>query len=108
MDFSYLFNDVIHFNKCGSCIKILSLIIIFHSIYNKKIAMHSTELLIFLFKLLEKDSTKRLGNRFCPHGDIQDHAFFKPIDWPALEARALEAPFKPNLVGKFYIILDYN
>lgn len=51
-------------------------------------------------QLLEKDASKRLGNRFCPHGDIQDHVFFKPIDWPALEARALESPFKPNLVSE--------
>ncbi|VEN60465.1 unnamed protein product, partial [Callosobruchus maculatus] len=50
-----------------------------------------------LFQLLEKDASKRLGNRFSPHGDIQDHDFFKKIDWYALEKRQLEAPFKPNL-----------
>lgn len=54
---------------------------------------------VLVLQLLEKDASKRLGNRFCPHGDIQDHVFFKPIDWPALEARALEPPFKPNLVS---------
>ncbi|XP_030761670.1 probable serine/threonine-protein kinase DDB_G0278845 [Sitophilus oryzae] len=50
-------------------------------------------------EFLEKDANKRLGNRFSPHGDIQDHPFFQPIDWPALEARKLEPPFKPNLVS---------
>lgn len=49
-------------------------------------------------QFLEKDASKRLGNRFCPHGDIQDQPFFRSIDWRALEARQLEAPFKPNLV----------
>lgn len=60
---------------------------------------------VFLFQLLEKDASKRLGNRFCPHGDIQDHAFFKSIDWQALEARALEPPFKPNLVSLLSIVI---
>ncbi|XP_030761575.1 putative protein kinase C delta type homolog isoform X5 [Sitophilus oryzae] len=50
-----------------------------------------------LTQFLEKDANKRLGNRFSPHGDIQDHPFFQPIDWPALEARKLEPPFRPNL-----------
>lgn len=47
---------------------------------------------------MEKDASKRLGNRFCPSGDIQDQLFFKPIQWDRLEARMLESPFKPNLV----------
>lgn len=55
-------------------------------------------MIIFFLQLLEKDASKRLGNRFSPHGDIQDHAFFKAIDWSALEARQLEPPFKPHLV----------
>ncbi|XP_063922265.1 putative protein kinase C delta type homolog isoform X4 [Zophobas morio] len=46
---------------------------------------------------LEKDGNKRLGNRFCPAGDIQDQPFFQPILWDRLETRMLEPPFKPNL-----------
>lgn len=51
------------------------------------------------FKFLEKDANKRLGNRNCPAGGIQDQPFFRSIDWVKLEARQLEAPFKPNLVS---------
>lgn len=71
--------------------------------YSFQLAQTSIQVLFVLtrrwFQFLEKDGNKRLGNRFSPHGDIQDHAFFKPIDWPALEARQLEPPFKPNLVS---------
>lgn len=50
-------------------------------------------------KFLEKDGNKRLGNRNCPAGSIEDQPFFRSIDWVKLEARKLESPFKPNLVS---------
>lgn len=53
----------------------------------------------FKFQFLEKDAHKRLGNRNCPAGSIQDQPFFRSIDWVKLEARQLEAPFKPQLVS---------
>ncbi|XP_066246217.1 putative protein kinase C delta type homolog isoform X3 [Euwallacea similis] len=73
---------------------------LFWSICNEKPVIPrflSAEAGSVLLQFLEKDANKRLGNRFSPHGDIQDHPFFKPIDWAALEARQLESPFKPNL-----------
>ncbi|CAH1155368.1 unnamed protein product [Phaedon cochleariae] len=73
---------------------------LFWSICNEKPVLPrylSTEATNILTLFLEKDASKRLGNRFSPHGDIQDQPFFRSIDWCALEARKLEAPFKPNL-----------
>ncbi|XP_036405232.1 protein kinase C delta type-like [Megalops cyprinoides] len=45
----------------------------------------------FLEKLLERDPTLRLGAA----GHIRAHPFFENIDWPALEKREVEPPFKP-------------
>ncbi|XP_018563614.1 cyclin-dependent kinase 12 isoform X2 [Anoplophora glabripennis] len=73
---------------------------LFWSICNEKPVLPrylSTEATNILTLFLEKDASKRLGNRFSPHGDIQDQPFFRSIDWRALEARQLESPFKPNL-----------
>ncbi|XP_019772745.1 putative protein kinase C delta type homolog isoform X7 [Dendroctonus ponderosae] len=73
---------------------------LFWSICNEKPVIPrflSAEAGSVLIQFLEKDANKRLGHRFSPHGDIQDHSFFQPIDWHALEARRLEPPFKPNL-----------
>ncbi|XP_044271810.1 putative protein kinase C delta type homolog isoform X5 [Tribolium madens] len=73
---------------------------LFWSICNEKPVIPrflSQEASAVLQLFLEKDANKRLGNRFCPSGDIQDQPFFKPIQWDKLEARLLEPPFKPNL-----------
>ncbi|XP_074028685.1 protein kinase C delta isoform X4 [Leptinotarsa decemlineata] len=73
---------------------------LFWSICNEKPVLPrflSSEATSILTMFLEKDASKRLGNRFSPHGDIQDQPFFRAIDWYALEARQLEPPFKPNL-----------
>uniref|UniRef100_A0A8C4HTV5 Protein kinase C n=1 Tax=Dicentrarchus labrax TaxID=13489 RepID=A0A8C4HTV5_DICLA len=43
--------------------------------------------------LFERDPSRRLG----VVGDIRAHAFFKTINWPALEKRAVEPPFKPKV-----------
>ncbi|KAJ8409092.1 hypothetical protein AAFF_G00241130 [Aldrovandia affinis] len=46
-----------------------------------------------LEKLLERDATNRLGVA----GDIRAHPFFDAIDWPALERKEVEPPFKPKM-----------
>uniref|UniRef100_H2TQC3 Protein kinase C n=1 Tax=Takifugu rubripes TaxID=31033 RepID=H2TQC3_TAKRU len=44
-------------------------------------------------RFFERDPTRRLGIV----GDIRLHPFFKMIDWPALERREVEPPFKPKV-----------
>ncbi|KAK7119549.1 hypothetical protein R3I94_021394 [Phoxinus phoxinus] len=44
-------------------------------------------------KLFERDPTRRLG----VVGNIRGHAFFKTINWPALEKREVSPPFKPKV-----------
>uniref|UniRef100_A0A671MAK2 Protein kinase C n=1 Tax=Sinocyclocheilus anshuiensis TaxID=1608454 RepID=A0A671MAK2_9TELE len=46
-----------------------------------------------LEKLFERDPTRRLG----VVGNIRGHAFFKTINWPALEKRDVSPPFKPKV-----------
>ncbi|GLV42876.1 Protein kinase C delta [Carabus blaptoides fortunei] len=60
-------------------------------------AFLSKEASQILTLLLEKDCSKRLGNRYCPAGDIKEQPFFHQIDWDKLERRQLEAPFKPKV-----------
>uniref|UniRef100_A0A1Y1M0X4 protein kinase C n=1 Tax=Photinus pyralis TaxID=7054 RepID=A0A1Y1M0X4_PHOPY len=74
---------------------------LFWSICNEKPLIPrylSTEANSIILLLLEKDANKRLGNKMCPSGDIQDQPFFKPISWERLEARLLDPPFKPKLL----------
>ncbi|XP_016098076.1 protein kinase C delta type [Sinocyclocheilus grahami] len=46
-----------------------------------------------LEKLFERDPTRRLG----VVGNIRGHAFFKTINWSALEKREVSPPFKPKV-----------
>ncbi|KAI1890888.1 hypothetical protein AGOR_G00158240 [Albula goreensis] len=46
-----------------------------------------------LEKLFERDPTRRLG----VVGNLRAHPFFKNINWPALERREVEPPFKPKV-----------
>uniref|UniRef100_A0A4W5NQV9 protein kinase C n=1 Tax=Hucho hucho TaxID=62062 RepID=A0A4W5NQV9_9TELE len=46
-----------------------------------------------LEKLFERDPSRRLG----VVGNIQEHSFFKTLNWPALEKREIEPPFKPKV-----------
>ncbi|KAA0707789.1 Protein kinase C delta type [Triplophysa tibetana] len=46
-----------------------------------------------LEKLFERDPTRRLG----VVGNIRGHSFFKTINWPALERREVNPPFKPKV-----------
>ncbi|XP_042358640.1 protein kinase C delta type-like [Plectropomus leopardus] len=43
--------------------------------------------------LFERDPSRRLG----VVGDIRAHPFFKTINWPALERREVDPPFKPKV-----------
>jgi novel protein kinase C delta type len=53
---------------------------------------------VFL-QLLEKDCEIRLGSIQSMEDDIRYHTFFNSIDWERLEKRALEPPFKPEVVS---------
>uniref|UniRef100_A0AAQ4QCQ3 Protein kinase C n=1 Tax=Gasterosteus aculeatus aculeatus TaxID=481459 RepID=A0AAQ4QCQ3_GASAC len=44
-------------------------------------------------QLFERDPTRRLG----VVGNVRAHAFFKTINWPALEKREVDPPFKPKV-----------
>jgi len=41
-----------------------------------------------------REPERRLGAR----GNIRQHAFFREINWEALEERRIEPPFKPRVV----------
>uniref|UniRef100_A0A667YMT8 protein kinase C n=1 Tax=Myripristis murdjan TaxID=586833 RepID=A0A667YMT8_9TELE len=46
-----------------------------------------------LEKLFERDPSRRLG----VVGNIRAHSFFKTVNWPVLEKREVEPPFKPKV-----------
>jgi len=54
----------------------------------------------FLKQFLTKAPARRLG---CQPGigerQIKGHAFFRSIDWPALEGRKITPPYKPMVVS---------
>uniref|UniRef100_A0A671VAT0 Protein kinase C n=1 Tax=Sparus aurata TaxID=8175 RepID=A0A671VAT0_SPAAU len=58
--------------------------------YPRWITKEAKSLLELLF---ERDPSRRLG----VVGDIRTHAFFKTINWPALEKREVDPPFKPKV-----------
>ena len=56
----------------------------------------SSEAFDLCSKLLERDPNKRLGVNGCE--EIQQHSWFKGIDWDALARKETEPPFQPNVV----------
>uniref|UniRef100_A0A3B5BNM4 protein kinase C n=1 Tax=Stegastes partitus TaxID=144197 RepID=A0A3B5BNM4_9TELE len=58
--------------------------------YPRWITKESKNLLELLF---ERDPTRRLG----VVGNIRQHPFFKVINWPVLERRDVDPPFKPKV-----------
>uniref|UniRef100_A0A8B9QLT1 Protein kinase C n=1 Tax=Anas platyrhynchos TaxID=8839 RepID=A0A8B9QLT1_ANAPL len=46
-----------------------------------------------LVKLFVREPERRLGSK----GNIRQHAFFREINWEALEERRIEPPFKPRV-----------
>ena len=67
--------------------------------FPKKINV-SDEAKDLLRKLLVKDQKERFGNN-GGFDEIKKHPFFKDIDFAALEAKKIEAPFKPVLENSF-------
>ncbi|KAF6217395.1 hypothetical protein GE061_001750 [Apolygus lucorum] len=55
-----------------------------------------------LYPFMTKNPSKRLGCVVVQGGEqaIRNHAFFKEMDWDALEARRLKPPFKPKIKSK--------
>ena len=51
--------------------------------------------------LLNRDQSKRLGTGGNNASDILSHPFFRDIDWAALRARQIQAPFKPQVSSKW-------
>lgn len=60
----------------------------------QEIYVVNLNLCLLHFQLFERDPTRRLG----VVGNIRGHAFFKTINWPALEKREVSPPFKPKVV----------
>ncbi|XP_065920460.1 calcium-independent protein kinase C-like [Dysidea avara] len=62
----------------------------------------SREATSILRGFLTKTPARRLG---CQPGigerQIKGHAFFRSIDWPALESRKIPPPYKPMVKGKY-------
>jgi len=52
--------------------------------------------ILYLFQLLQKDPTHRLGSRGVH--EIKQHTFFKHMDWEALLERRIEPPYVPPTV----------
>ncbi|XP_060925398.1 protein kinase C delta type-like [Limanda limanda] len=58
--------------------------------YPRWISKEAKNLIELLF---DRDPSRRLG----VVGDIRKHPFFKSINWPALERREMDPPFKPKV-----------
>lgn len=59
-------------------------------------------------KFLDKNANTRLGSPSSPHGEINENAFFREIDWKKLERRQLESPFKPEIVRKLFFYIKQS
>lgn len=53
---------------------------------------------------MTKNPARRLG---CSSNEnqIRSHAFFRDLDWEALELRKVKPPFRPRVVRVVFIIL---
>lgn len=56
---------------------------------------------------MTKNPSRRLGCVASQNTEaaIQVHAFFKEIDWQALEQRRVKPPFRPRIVSIFYLFV---
>lgn len=57
---------------------------------------------------MTKNPVRRLGcvGATNPEAAIRAHAFFKEIDWDALELRKVKPPFKPKIVSSLNFCHD--
>ena len=72
--------------------------LMYHKILNaplQKSPYMSPEAFDICSKLLERNPTKRLG--YGGYEEIQNHPWFKDIDWDALYRKEIEPPYKPSV-----------
>jgi len=50
-------------------------------------------------KLFDMDPWKRMGMAQCEICNIEDHPFFRPINWKDVEELRMEPPFVPQVVS---------
>lgn len=57
---------------------------------------------------MTKNPSKRLGCVTAHGGEaaIRTHAFFRDMDWNALEQRRVRPPFKPKIVSFFFFLIS--
>ncbi|KAL6319066.1 hypothetical protein AAG906_001539 [Vitis piasezkii] len=60
----------------------------------------SSEAHSLLKGLLQKEPSRRLGSGPTGGDEIQNHKWFRSINWKKLEARELQPKFKPDVSGK--------
>lgn len=86
--------DIKHIND-SQCIYLSS--IVSHGLVKCCHGNHNGCLFFFFLsslQLFERDPSRRLG----VVGDIRAHLFFRTINWPTLEKRQVDPPFKPKVV----------
>lgn len=71
--------------------------IIFPDPIRHKIDM-SEELKDIIMQLLDREPSKRLGNK--GYQQIMNHPWFKDVDFDSILKKEMKAPFKPNLKSK--------
>ena len=62
--------------------------------YPKQMTKESVSL---IKQLLVKDPKQRLGSSQNAEREIQDHAFFRHIDWKKLALKQVQPPFRPKM-----------
>ena len=80
------------FNKPGE----FKVVLVINSDFNLQVSNACRSIINALAAV---DQTKRLGNFKNRVADIREHRWFQAFDWPALQSRSLEAPFKPQLTS---------
>jgi novel protein kinase C epsilon type len=54
---------------------------------------------VYFSGFMTKNPAKRLGCSNDGENQIRSHAFFKDMDWDALEQRKVKPPFRPRVVS---------
>lgn len=53
---------------------------------------------VIIFQLLQKEKEQRLGAK-KDFSELKSHGFFADINWVELDAKKIEPPYNPNVVG---------